>query len=405
MKYRPRNIAGPVVRGPDLWGRKRDIAHLRSLLEKGSVLLTGPRRHGKSSLMYALVDSPSPNSTVILLDVEWVQTPEEFLTTMAAELLAIDRIRTIASRLKSVPTALTNWISGVIDEVGLGVEHVGELKIRLRQRLADPDQWPQLADQMLNTLRSLDEPVVLILDEFPTMVGNMLDIDSTIAIRFLRWFRTFRQSSGTDRLRFLLGGSTNIEPRLESLGTEILLGDLQRFRIMPFVADQARAFIREIIATECIDIDDDAMDEIAAVCRSGVPFYLQVLIAECLSESRRSGTRLTASDVKLIYEERVVGPVNRHLFSHYHTRLRLHYADLEDTARVVLSALCSGAKSTDDLRAALTASGRDPSPLERLMIRLEGDYYVSRDADIWRFSDGLLADWWSRNGVPPRLKK
>src|SRR5216683_4382012 len=129
----PRNIAGPVVRGPDFWGRENEVKHLWQLLTQGSVLLTGPRRHGKSSLMYGALDQPSDGFVVILLDVEWIETPEEFLTTMAAELLAIDRVRQVFSNLGSAPSALRRWISSIIEDVGVGVSNVGELKIRLRQ--------------------------------------------------------------------------------------------------------------------------------------------------------------------------------------------------------------------------------------------------------------------------------
>jgi hypothetical protein len=401
---RPRNIAGPVVRGSDLWGRQNDVEQLRRLLTKGSVLLTGPRRHGKSSLMYALLDTPQPDSQVILLDVEWVETQEEFLMTMAAELLAIDRVRQIASSLRSVPSAFTRWISTALDEVEMGVAHVGEIKIRLRERLVDSDQWPQLAEQMLVTLRGLADHVTLILDEFPIMVSNMLDRDTTAGLRFLRWFRTFRQSTGTERLTFLLGGSTNIEPRLEALGAEIVLGDLQRFRIMPFEPRQALLFVAEILREERVDFEAGVADQILRVCGTGVPFYLQVVIAECLAESRRSNRPLLVSDILKIYEDRVVGPINRHLFSHYHTRLRLHYSDLEQSARVILAALCTGPKSTLDLHHLLSTSGCDPDRLERLLVLLEGDYYILRAGDLWRFSDGLLSDWWSRNSVPPRVR-
>jgi hypothetical protein len=402
---RPRNIAGPVVRGPDLWGRADEVAHLRQLLRRGSVLLTGPRRHGKSSLMYALLDSPESGCTVILLDVEWVETPEEFLTTMAAELLAIDRIRQITSKLRATPSALARWISGVLDEVGVGLENVGELKIRLRERMGNGDQWPQLAEQMLGTLRALDDRVILVLDEFPIMVGNMLDSDTGVGVRFLRWFRTFRQSSGTERLTFLLGGSTNIEPRLEAIGAEILLGDLQRFRITAFDQDVALLFVREVLTEEKVACEDGVVQEVLAVCGSGVPYYLQVILAECLAESRRSKRQLRVSDIRRIYEERVIGPVNRHLFSHYHTRLRHHYASLEEAARVVLGALCTGPKSGAELYDLLQSSGRDPTVLERLLVLLEADYYVLRSGDVWRFSDGLLSDWWSRNSVPPKVRQ
>ncbi len=398
-----RNIAGPVVRGSDFWGRSAEVTQLWALLTRGSVLLTGPRRHGKSSLMYAISDDPQPNLTVILLDVEWVETPEEFLTTMAGELLSFAPIRRLLAGIKATPSAFTKWISGIVDEVDVGTGNVGELKIRLKERL-DRDQWPELAEQMLSTLRSMSDRVVLILDEFPIMVSNMLDRDQASALRFLRWFRTYRQSPGTERLTFLLGGSTNIEPRLESLRAEAVLGDLQRFRIMPFESLKARSFVAELLSSEGIEFEATVPDAILAVCRSGVPYYLQVMVAECLADARRRGRALNTTDVRDIYEEFVIGPVNRHRFSHYHTRLRSHYGDSEQPARVILAALCAGSQTTAALQHALAVAGYAQRELEPTLVLLEGDYYISRSGDSVEFSDGLLRDWWSRNSTAPRAK-
>jgi hypothetical protein len=323
---------------------------------------------------------------------------------MAAELLAIDQVRRALKDLSSIPASLRRWISGAIEDVGVGLGNVGELKIRLRQAIDDHQCWPELAEQMLGTLRSLPQRVVLILDEFPIMIANMLDRDAAAALRFLRWFRTFRQSPGTERLTFLLGGSTNIEPRLELLKTEAVLGDLQRFRIMPFPHPKALQFLKELLEEEKADYESGLPEKIIETCQSGVPYYLQTIISEFLAESRRSGTPLLVADLPTIYLERVIGPLNRHRFSHYHTRLKLHYDELEQPARVILAKLCAGTKSLGELSSALDLAGYDSNWLERVLVLLEGDYYIVRDGKQVSFSDGLLSDWWSRNSTPPKVK-
>jgi hypothetical protein len=80
----PKNIAGAPARGPDFWGREQDVIAVWQLLERGSVLLAAPRRWGKSSLMFALHDDPRPTWRVLQLDVEYVETPAEFLTELTA---------------------------------------------------------------------------------------------------------------------------------------------------------------------------------------------------------------------------------------------------------------------------------------------------------------------------------
>jgi len=46
-------------------------------------------------------------------------------------------------------------------------------------------------------------------------------------------------------------------------------------------------------------------------------------------------------------------------------------------------------------------SGSDRVVIDNVVVRLEADYYVLREGGRVRFADGLLKDWWSRNGTTP----
>ena len=46
-----RNIVGPPVSGEDFWDREEVIELIRNSLKKQSVLLSAPRRFGKTSIM------------------------------------------------------------------------------------------------------------------------------------------------------------------------------------------------------------------------------------------------------------------------------------------------------------------------------------------------------------------
>jgi len=59
------------------------------------------------------------------------------------------------------------------------------------------------------------------------------------------------------------------------------------------------------------------------------------MLQEMLVLARHDGRQIRLVDVASVYRDKVVGPENRHRFSHYHTRLK-YYGDLEEPARVVL---------------------------------------------------------------------
>lgn len=396
-----RNIAGPLVRGSDFWGRGRDRAALWALLDKGDVLLNAPRRYGKSSLMCSLLDQPQPAWTVVMMDVEYVETPAEFLTELSAALVQTSAVRKLWEKAKRTPGAFLSWITAGIEGIEIGAENIGQAKLNLRKSLV-PDTWPELTEQLFAELSHHEHNLLLIIDEFPWMVANFIDHDPEKAVHFLKWFRAVRQKSRKSPVRALLGGSVNLEPRLEQLGRESLINDLQRYHLRPLSLVDAVSFVREVLDAESVPFEAETPAEIVRVADCGIHFFLQVLISECLAEARHhAGSKLTVDLVEPVYNERVLGAPNRSRFSHYHTRLKQHYGALERAARIVLALLTQQERvSQDHLAEVLHAAGEDVS-VDRVLALLESDYYISRELDRLSFSSGFLRDWWFRNVPAP----
>jgi hypothetical protein len=74
-----RNIVGAVVRGDDFFGRESFVSRVWEVLNTSNVLLAGPRRFGKTSVMYNILDFPKPGSRVVHVDLEPVKEPAEFI--------------------------------------------------------------------------------------------------------------------------------------------------------------------------------------------------------------------------------------------------------------------------------------------------------------------------------------
>lgn len=400
---KPANVAGPTVRGSDFWGREQEIADMWRLLSHGSVLLTAPRRHGKSSLMNALADAPQEGWTVVYLDVEYVETPSAFLTEITAALLQLDGFRRLIRKTAAATGALIRWIGNLKDELTEGKHGVGESKITLRDALRDESSWPELAEQLLSQLERFEGKLLIIIDEFPMMIANMLDRDEAHAVEFLKWFRGQRQLQRTGNVRFLLGGSVNIEPRLERLRCEALLNDLERFRLAPLDRARAAQFVKEVLEAEDAIFDPAVPEEIVRVADCGIHFFLHVLISECLSAARHHRTRLATADIQPIYHDRVLGPANRARFSHYRSRLKEYYGTFERAAHIILDELAARSELiTTALASRLRAADEVAIDLDHVLMLLESDYYIERDGETVRFSSGFLRDWWLRNTASSR---
>lgn len=80
------NQVGPPVRGLQCFGRDQFIDLVWEKLSLGHVLLTAPRRFGKTSIMYKLVDEPRWEYQVLIADLEYLREPAD-LITLFTELL------------------------------------------------------------------------------------------------------------------------------------------------------------------------------------------------------------------------------------------------------------------------------------------------------------------------------
>jgi hypothetical protein len=220
---------------------------------------------------------------------------------------------------------------------------------------------------------------------------------------FLRWFRALRQRQSNGKVRFLLGGSVNIEPRLERLRSEALLNDLERLRLRPLSRERSVEFVTAVLQAEAATFEPEVPAEIVRIADCGVHFFLHVLIAECLAEARHRRRAILVADVAQTYRDRVLGPPNRARFSHYHSRLKEHYRHLEAAARALLDHLTTTLVcSSQDLIDALQRAGEDAGTFDDVITLLESDYYIERDGDRYVFSSGFLRDWWLRNAARGR---
>ncbi|MBL8228069.1 MAG: AAA family ATPase [Bryobacterales bacterium] len=79
-----RNVIGPVARGDNFFGRTRELAECWRVLETGSVLLSGPRRIGKTSFLHRLLDDANRNGfgQWTYVDLSDAKTEADFFTRL-----------------------------------------------------------------------------------------------------------------------------------------------------------------------------------------------------------------------------------------------------------------------------------------------------------------------------------
>lgn len=120
-------IVGCPARDDDFWFRIEFLEDLWDALKKHNVLLLAPRRTGKTSVMYRMLDDPKDGWLVIHLNVEDLKTPCDFIISL------IDAIHEHQPEyLRNALAKGWNFLSGILGRIEK-IEAF-ELKLELRQK-------------------------------------------------------------------------------------------------------------------------------------------------------------------------------------------------------------------------------------------------------------------------------
>ncbi len=402
---------GNPATGEDFFGRTQELVDLWRYLESDHIRFPGVRRLGKTSILRRLEgDAPEHGLLAKWLDVSNINTAKGFVLLLDCEFPEHSIRRFLSDRSQQVG----NWFKiirkvevNLPDEVGgggFGIELGGE---------AAPE-WQTAANTSHSRLR--DQPLLILLDEFPLMLEKLIQQNRQEAEQILAWLRIWRQSSGI--CRFVFTGSIGLQSLLERHGLGETMNDCFPYPLGPYKLAEARGLWRHfaLIADE---VPWQVAEPVIAYALSRVgwlsPYFLCLLLDESMRAARErrqeypvdatSEARIEIEDVNDAYEKLLA---ERSRFHHWEKRLKdaLTPGD-QDFCLSLLTHLsrCAEGLTLDELSNRLARREPDPDRcakrLQELLVRLTDEGYTSTP-DINRrvqFLSFPLRDWWNRNHV------
>ena len=394
----PRIVLGPPVRGYDLWDREKEIEELWKALETSSVLLSAPRRFGKTSVMLALADRPKEDWQVHYLDVEWIKGPEDFVAEIMAGLLEGRWSRELLQKVKGI-------VGGALERI----EELEIVKFKLALREGLREDWQDKGKALINLLREEERRTIFIVDELPLLILKIANKGNFVqAEGFLQWLRGLRHIPELqDGVRWVFGGSIGIEKVLQRVGAGTkVINDLYVLRIREFSDETAKGFIKALLQKESggKKPSPELLETFLRIVGPPIPYFLQILVRESLNEMERQGEkRLSEEIIKAAYQDGVLACYNRTYFEHYYERIENYYNQgLAEIAKALLSELAQvgslSQKELWDIYMQRTQGKGNEDEFSYLLSDLENDFYIVHDAadKRYRFATKVLQDWWLR---------
>ncbi len=397
-------IVGSPARDDDFYFRGEFLEDLWEDLKKHNVLLLAPRRTGKTSVMYRMLDEPKESWLVIHLNVEDLKSPDDFVISL------IDAINEHQpSYLRETLAKGWDFLSGTLARIEK-IE-VSEFKLQLRKNEGLESKWQDRAGELIERVFTSNQKILFVIDELPDMLNSMLDFSKEEYILFLHWFRKIRDRSLQHNLRWLVGGSVNLIAALDQQGMVKQVNDFKVEPLPSFTEGEVRIFVEQMLDKHGAKFDETVVPRISELLGTPIPLFLQMLTQELFRLWKRNKNKpLTAIVVDEVYSKSLLGEMARDKLQHYRTRIDVHYPQEEREAACLFLGKLSLSdrglshrtlfqfyRQIEDRKTGPRIGPALSQAFQRLMLHLQSDFYIeARDNDAFDFASRLLKNWWKK---------
>ena len=370
----------------DLVGRRSVIDLCWTRLDGGSsLLLTGERRIGKSSVAQHLAYQARAGWVVVYIDVEAIDSVEKLIRAIV----------NAVSKAEALPRKLRNGVVSLLDRID-GASVLGA-EVNLKDRVTRESY--DVLDELIRRVTKSNK-LLLILDELPILAKTLAENSSTkealLLLRTLRALRSHHKNlrqllCGSIGLHHLLANSSEITAAVNDLFT-IPIGTLEK----PEAIELAQRLLLGIDRTVALD---DPLLEAIVEATDGIAFYEHHLVA-----TLQLGGAITLDAVKAARKIGVGSSDDPWKTVHYVKRIEEYFGPDADLATAILDGVAkSGAKglTVDEVLTSLSVSlgcSVDRHFVLSLIHRLRLDHYVDFDdttePNVLRFCFNVVRDAW-----------
>lgn len=310
-------LFGPLVSGEAFYDRteiEREL--LRAVGNGTNVLLYGPRRYGKSSLVARAVERlRAEGHPCVYFDMMKVDSMEQFLQAYASAALSLQ------DRATRSLGSLARFFRGLRPKFTLGEDGKPSLELDF----SSPPTTSTLEDVLAlpESLHRGGKNVVVVFDEFQEIerLSSVLPAE--------RVFRSMIQRQRHVNYVYL-GSRTHLIRRMFTDAAKPFYQSALVLRMEKPPRDESVAFLRERFRRGGIPADDAALDAIVDAS-ANIPYYLQALAYEAFELAESEGRRtIRAGDVP---------PALARAVGRMRDTFEIEVGNLSENQRTLLSAL------------------------------------------------------------------
>ncbi len=308
-----KNSLGHPARGEAFYPRGREIKRIYRVLDAGtSIYLSAPRRVGKTSILRYIEELPAEGYVFIYVITESVDEANEFFKIVFEELVKSDAVKNLAKLFTGVKDVITDILGKVKTVYNVELREAGET------------DYYEILTQLFSQIKPEMGRVVILIDEFPQTVLNILNKDGKHAAeKFLQKNRALRHHEHLlDKISFIYTGSMSLHPIVSQVTELTAVNDLRTVEVKPLSNEEAKDFLQQLSETDKVNLEDEVIDYILERIGWLIPFHLQLLEQEIVDVYELTNEPIDKNTVDQAFEQ-VVHSRNKPQFEPYFARLKI----------------------------------------------------------------------------------
>ncbi len=383
-------IIGQAARDEYFFPRPDITKEIWEKLDKGNnLLMVAPRRVGKSSILFNLLDDPKSNYNVIYYTSESVNNINEFYKKLFDHI--VNSLKP-AKKINRKTLSFAKDLLSRIDEIG-----ISELSVKLgKHKMSYLDELITLMEK----LELKEEKLLILVDEFAQTVENIYnDSNEKFAIQFLQTKREIRQNPKlSNKVQFIYAGSIGLENVVSRFSGTKFINDVTPINVPPLNRKEAELLIDKILNGTDIIFSIGARNHLLKVIKWWIPFYFHLILDECDRILKKKDVNEITS--ALIDQAIDSGLKQKVYFKHWFDRLQIAYkgASFSFIKNILNDVVEKGSLSSAEI-SNLAFKYEIEDSYTNLIHALKHDGYINNDDDasVYKFNSPLLERWWYKN--------
>jgi hypothetical protein len=386
---------GKTATGDNFFQRNKVIAEIYEALEEGqNLLLSAPRRVGKTSIIQYIKDNPSEEYYCVYVDTEDVSDSQTFFRVLLKAIFDIENKHRFLKTIEKAGKKLKGFLSSIEN-----VE-VGGVKIDFNDKSDEKLDYYEKFKDFLEKVDLDGRTILLMVDEFPVTIEHIRDEQGEQAARnFLKQNRAIRQNDKyNQKIKFIYTGSIGLLAVVKKLNATADVNDIQTYKLRPLSLKDALELANMLLANYDIETSEEVLTYLLKEKIEWlIPFHIQLAIKEIRDLYRREERDVNKSFIDEAFNELIL---NGSIYlEHYRGRLSQVFNRNE---LILVHELLK--KLTEDTSIAelalydLAVKHQLEDSFKNILLTLEYDGYIAETNEKqWRFYSPILKKWWSKN--------